>query len=820
MTSAVAAGDVIYVKVSGAGDGTSWASAYGDLQDGLDDANPGDEIWVAEGTYYPTCDYSLGIGDRGKHFRMINGVGIYGGFEAAGNPSWGDRNLALYKTILSGDIGIVDDDSDNCFHIFYHPDGTDLDPNAILDGFNITKAKADSDLFGDSGVGAGMYNWESNPTLLNCIFSENSAGAITVTGAGGGMYNYYSSPTLLNCIFNDNGASSSGGGMYNLHCSSTLTNCIFDGNVAYDGGGILNYSSNPTVTNCIFIWNSALGDGGGICNFFNSSPVVTNCTFSNNIEGGGMFNSENSSPTLTNCILWPDQMYGDGAPLVSYSDVSGGWPGTGNINADPQFVSISNLHLQAGSPCLDHGDNDSVPDVITTDLDGLPRIVNLVVDMGAYESQELTVICVDTNAAGANNGITWLDAFNYLQDGLAAADYGDKILVAQGTYKPDQDTAGNVTPGSRNETFNLIDGVALYGGFLTGGSDFTDRDPEMYLTTLSGDLLENDGPDFANNNENSYHVVISTECDPNTILDGFTIYGGNADGSDPDNYGAGMYNDGGSPTVIRCSFIGNSAGVFGGGLFNNGGSPTVLNCSFFGNSTDSVGGAIFNKYSELMVVNSVFSGNTAHNLEGGAIYNDHLSPIFINCSFTANAAHDGGAMYNNYSSPTITNCLMWLNSAPNGPEIFNEGGSSIPLISYCDIKDSNGSGPSWNTDLGTDGGGNIDIDPQFKNPDGPDDIAGTADDDLQLAYDSPCIDAGDNTALPPDTYDLDSDSNTTEPIPHDRAHHARFTDDPLTDDSGNGTPPIVEMGAFERFELCGDADHPYPPGDANQDCVV
>jgi hypothetical protein len=108
----------------------------------------------------------------------------------------------------------------------------------------------------------------------------------------------------------------------------------------------------------------------------------------------------------------------------------------------------------------------------------------------------------------------------------------------------------------------------------------------------------------------------------------------------------------------------------------------------------------------------------------------------------------------------------------------------------------------------------------FKDADGIDNTPGTEDDNLQLAYDSSCIDAGDSNSVPADYADLDEDDNTAEQTPLDLAGNARFTDDPLTDDTGTGTPPIVDMGAYERYELCGDAKHPYPTGDFSQNCFV
>lgn len=131
-------------------------------------------------------------------------------------------------------------------------------------------------------------------------------------------------------------------------------------------------------------------------NYYYSSQMLTNVTFSGNSasgSGGGMYNYASSSSTLTNCILWGNsgiQIYNtnDSSATVTYSDIQGGYPGNGNIDADPLFVGPSNLRLQAGSPCINTGSNDVV--TVNTDLDGNPRIVGVNVDMGAYEFSGLS----------------------------------------------------------------------------------------------------------------------------------------------------------------------------------------------------------------------------------------------------------------------------------------------------------------------------------------------------------------------------------------------------------------------------------------------
>jgi hypothetical protein len=435
---ALAQGDTIYVDADadGANNGDSWMDAYTDLQLALDEAGEEDQIWVAAGTYKPTAEHG-GSGDRYRSFQMENGVAIYGGFDpSVGDTEWEDRDWVAHLTILSGDIGIGGDRSDNSYHVFYHSEEyIDLDSSAILDGFAISGGNANGTSWNEYR-GGGMYNDNSSPTLTNCTFSDNSAGVWVGPTGGGGMYNHGSSPVLTNCTFSGNWTYglSSGGGMLNEDSSPVLNSCTFEDNHAYDwgfgggmvnrgssptltactfksnsttwmghGGGMDNWESSPTLRNCTFLGNSA-GYGGGMYNSasdpdHSSSPLLTNCTFSDNSaeeDGGGMGNA-NSSPTLTNCILWgdtPDEIGNDldSSPVVTYSDIQGGYPGEGNIDAYPWFVDPANgdLHLGACSRCIDAGDPD--PEGLPPyDFEGDDRIIDgdedgeAIVDMGVDE---------------------------------------------------------------------------------------------------------------------------------------------------------------------------------------------------------------------------------------------------------------------------------------------------------------------------------------------------------------------------------------------------------------------------------------------------
>ncbi|MHC4500613.1 MAG: right-handed parallel beta-helix repeat-containing protein, partial [Planctomycetota bacterium] len=182
--------------------------------------------------------------------------------------------------------------------------------------------------------GGGMHNTSSSPTVNKCTFSGNSA------KYGGGVFNNHSSPIVTNCTFSGNRASHfQGGGMCNDSGSPIVMNCKFIGNLAAKrGGGIANKNSDPNVINCIFSSNSANTRGGGMTNESGSDSSVTNCTFNGNSAtsyGGGMY-SDASNPIITNCIFWDNNVVGPAT--ITYSNVQGGWPGLGNIDADPCFV--------------------------------------------------------------------------------------------------------------------------------------------------------------------------------------------------------------------------------------------------------------------------------------------------------------------------------------------------------------------------------------------------------------------------------------------------------------------------------------------------
>jgi len=669
----------------------------------------------------------------------------------------------------------------------------------------------------EAWAGGGIYNTDnSNPVLENCTFLNNQA----VRGAGIG--NSGSSPTLSRCTFTGNSASYYGGGMNNTSESNpTLTHCTFMSNSAIDGGGMANWSSSPAVINCLFAANSAAMDGGAVCNDASFTQLI-NCTIYANASpyGGGIAAYDRSDVSVSNCILWgntPHQADMDAGCLsIVYSCIQGGWTGAGNVGGDPLLADADgpdnilgteddDFSILAGSACIDAGNNSAAPPTLLTDLAYLRRFADdldtpdtgsgpaPIIDMGAYESQgdvpEDGVIYVDDDAAGANNGSDWASAFNNLQDALAAASGEYEIRVAQGTYKPDQGVG--ITPYDREATFQLKDNVTIKGGYAGLGEPVPDtRDIEQYPTILTGDLAGDDGPDCTECSENSYHVVTGTDAEE-AILDGLTITAGNANGSYPHNNGGGIIIDytGGSPTLTDCTISNSHADSGGGGLYvSRNAVVAVTRCTFIGNTSSYTGGAFYNyKGEEIQLYFCTFRGNSASH--GGALSNFLGSISIVNCTFTGNSASDysggqGGALHHWGNSASdyfalvnstivgnlasglggpgqgggllvqdemgrVENCIFWNNSDADGQDesaqIHDIGGESV--LSNCCIQGFTGGGTA-----------NIADDPLMLDPDGPDNIFGTEDDNLRLLAGSPCLNAGDNALVPESlTKDMDGE---------------------------------------------------------------
>jgi len=309
-------------------------------------------------------------------------------------------------------------------------------------------------------------------------------------------------------------------------------------------------------------------------------------------------------------------------------------------------------------------------------------------------AQDAEVVCfVDDTAGGANNGSTWVDAFTDLQSALLPTSGCTRILVAKGTYRPDDASA----------TFQLRSGLTIQGGYPDGGGDTPD--PISNVTILDG-------------NNNHYHVVTGSGADSTALLDGFTIQGGSANGLSPNNSGAGVYINNGSPRLQNLVISGNTAGAQGAGLYTYGGNPILDTVTFSGNvvgpgSGGGNGGGMCIGSGSPSLTNVTFINNRAQDLSGtggagGGLLVRMASPSLDQVVFTTNIANGfGGGLSINNSSVVMTNVTFNGNQAGLGTRGGNGGGmyhgsstsSTFTSVTFSNNKAYAGGG------IGGNGGG-------------------------------------------------------------------------------------------------------------------
>ncbi|MHC4696090.1 MAG: hypothetical protein ACYTFA_05030, partial [Planctomycetota bacterium] len=465
---------------------------------------------------------------------------------------------------------------------------------------------------------------------------------------------------------------------------------------------------------------------------------------------------------------------------------------------------------------------------------------------------------VDADAFGANDGTSWLDAFNDLQRGLDfAADPANgvtEIWVAEGVYVPDRES------GDPEATFEIVSGVLMYGGFAGEETRLGERDPALHETILSGDLLGDDAPtgvygtnpccngfpptgcddpacaqavcenwpytccdgnwtqdcpikalticcDLCGNRcDNSHHVVTASGTNESTLLDGFTITGGRPIGLGYPGGGGGILNVGGNLTVNHCRIVGNTGNTGGGGMTNwvyaNG---AVSNSVFIGNSSP-IGGGMLNANSSPAVTNCAFFQNLG--AMGGGMENMEYSarPVVTNCIFSGNAAGIGGGVHSLWKglSPLI-NCVLIGNAAyERGGGVFVNSGE-LPITNSILWQNTDVSGNGEDSQVV--GGAIIDFSCVQGWTGALGGVSNSGDDPLFLdadgADDVPGTEDDDLHLLPTSPY-LDAGNNIA--VPHevttDFDGRGRFVELPDIPDTGNGFSPIVDLGIYEHGSDC------------------
>lgn len=423
-TTSLAVPGAVYVKAAatGSNNGSSWADAYTSLQKAVQ--NPcADTIRVAKGTYKPA------LISRDSTFNVNRRLFIWGGYPDSGNPADTSRNPLLYPSVLSGDIGIVGDSTDNTYVIMRVNND---DTSVVIDGLTFSRANGDPNIF-NSNRGGGI-NASNNKNLLvkNCTFEKNyanfgsavySSGKITMEGCifqqnnavWGTYYMEGANALVRNSAFTQNRAQT-GGGVY-CNTNAVFENVVFHKNVAnMAGGAYINNNQAARFINCNFIRNDGVNThvGAGLYNYMQftgtqANPVIHNCIFYENTYNG----------TITN-LAYTDWVWVIGTNVVTidpmdikYSAVFTGLPSViSNISSgeihfrdvnDPAgpdgkwFTADDGLQADRCSRAINNGNNNDVVN-IPMDITGSNRIRNTIVDMGAYEYQPTTPDYILTQA--------------------------------------------------------------------------------------------------------------------------------------------------------------------------------------------------------------------------------------------------------------------------------------------------------------------------------------------------------------------------------------------------------------------------------------
>nr|WP_319401005.1 T9SS type A sorting domain-containing protein [uncultured Carboxylicivirga sp.] len=549
---------VIYVKTSP--ESTAWnaqSTVYTNLESAITAAQAGDEIWLAEGTYYVTNS-----ADASQELLIEKSVSIYGGFVGT-ETTVTERNWKLHPTIISGDIGVTDNLSDNST-LLINVEAAD-DDYVLINGVILEKA------YGRGGISI----IRGKVDLVNCIVRNNYATSYD----GGGVYNRYSTTQLINCLIYNNECNRWGGGIYQDldQGTTTLINCT-----------VVNNHSNDT--------------------------------------GGGLFGNSVGNLTVYNSIVWGntaevtgDNTYRVGA--IEYTCLENFISGTGNISQDPLFVdeSKSDFNLSELSPCINVASNDLISE--NKDLNCNDRIL-ATVDMGAMEyTPKDGVIYVKPNtesSAWSNHGIV----YSNLQSAIVAAQAGDEIWLAEGTYyvTNSDDVSEELLIEKSVSIYGGFVGTEttvternwnLYPTIISGDIGVTDN-----LSDNSSLLINVEAAD------DDYVLINGVILEKAYGRGGISIIRGKVDLVNcivRNNYatsydGGGVYNRYSTTQLINCLIYNNECNRWGGGVYQDldQGTTTLFNCTVVNNHSNDTGGGLFgNLVGNLTVYNSIVWGNTA-----------------------------------------------------------------------------------------------------------------------------------------------------------------------------------------------------------------
>ena len=694
--------DILYVDAEASGnmDGSSWANAYQDLSIALESIHPFTEIWVKKGTYKPG-------NFRSDFFLLPPNVSIFGGFDGT-ETERSQKNPAVNETILSGDIGITGDGSDNSFHIVVPSAGSHLEGFTIQDG-NATENFSDS-----RGKGAGLHAKGVTFSISECIFKNNRA-----RQNGGAIYGEYSIINTTSCTFSDN----KGGAIFLSYCELDDVNSSFQNNSADSSGGAIDsQNSNLSLTGTSFYNNQVLStNGGGAIYLYDGELNLTQCVFSLNLAplNGGAIYAQYAEVNSSQCLFSSNQNTSnngggaitlkfctmiDGNSTLSYnSSASNG----GALYASDSNLTLTKSHFSNNTSSYSGG--------------GLYAARSKVSTSGNYYSQN----SADSYGGGVFiNNSTWNETLAQYSENNSSYNGGGLCL---------EDSNGSIIDSNFTSNLNL----SYNGG---GGLSLENSSPQI------------EGCKFLTNSTISkYGGAIYMSSGSSPAIYNCSFIQNKAVGTG--GYGGALYFfQNSSVEINKCLFSENSA--YSGGAFTAWDSSDLnfTNCRFTGNeanaSSESNGGVCLlgGTSNRTFFMNCLLANNHAN--QYGGVIRAAGTTRFLNCTLSANSADSYGGISILFDGNTLAfeNSILWANTAgTDGADIFVNGENVT--ASFCIFDPSNSSSSISGTS-------NLNMNPLFVNANGEDGISGNEDDDFSLQSNSPAIDQANSSALYYSTTDI------------------------------------------------------------------
>jgi len=646
--------------------------------------------------------------------------------------------------------------------------------------------------------GGGIYLINSNPTLVNITIDNNDA------NNGGGIAFNNSSPTMKDAIISNNSAYYSGGGLDIFNLSAPiLSQVIIASNSSYSIGGGIYLLGSKAIFDHVLIYDNTAYIGGGLYIVVygdDTNPIFNHVTISNNsVEGpsesGGIFidgsicTEDSYCPKIINSIIYNNSgqsSVGNGA-VITYSNVSGGYEGIGNINSNPYFNG--DFSLQDSSPCIDAGH----PNPIYKDLDLsradmgftggsylLPtfteydfgevgttvitenwylynfRSTNFLINSASFQTQSfytdvnfpliiesLDKAIIPINAISLSTGVI-NDNMVISGPDIPDGSFVDLVMTAVG----ENVLSGNLSGQLPTATYRIMGNLTVDAGetlYISPGTTFL-FDGEYSFTVygiLKAQGNEQDSIIFSNynlNTPNKWKGITLQNVTEETVLQYVRISG---TFSDDWWEGGGIdlwYSD---PILANITISGNMSSQ-GGGIGGWESSPTIIDAVITNNTACNGGGIYLENADGAQLIRSLVANNNVQSqngcgTNGGGLYItgytcDCNSLFIINSTISDNVAPGyGDGIYIRYSMPVIINSIIWDNNCNNSNcniSVFDSGDSIYETTIIADNIIGGWNNPSWTSDCSNYS--------SSENPLFTDSQNG----DYSLQENSPCIDAG------------------------------------------------------------------------------